>query len=142
MGWSHRGAARVIDGRLGPSGEFCVVSEYVKGQRLDRYCESRQLAIPARARLFSAVCDTIADAHRKGVCHGRLRPDLVVAAGLREDVRPLVVGFSVTPGRMPTPADDVAGLEAVGRAMGWRGVEGPPRTSADAVREAALSGWT
>jgi hypothetical protein len=141
MRWTHRGAARVIDGRLSPSGEFCVASEYVNGPRLDRYCEGRRLDRENRARLFSAVCDTIADAHRNHVCHGRLRPDLVVAVGSREDVRAFVLGFSVTPGRTPTVADDVAGLESVARAMGSRRTEGSPWTSVDAIREGARQGW-
>ena len=97
--WSARGAARVIDGRVTPSGDFCVVSVYVRGQRLDRYCEARHMAPGARERLFSAVCDTMADAHRHGVYHGRLRPDLVVAAGSGDAARPIVLGFSVTPNR-------------------------------------------
>ena len=139
--WSARGAARVIDGRVTPSGDFCVVSVYVRGQRLDRYCEARHMAPGARERLFSAVCDTMADAHRHGVYHGRLRPDLVVAAGSGDAARPIVLGFSVTPGRVPTAADDVAGLEAIARAMGWRGADGPPCASVAGIRDAALIGW-
>jgi eukaryotic-like serine/threonine-protein kinase len=139
--WRSRGAAHVIDGRVTSSGEFCVVSVYVKGQRLDRYCAARQLAPAECARIFSAVCDTMADAHQNRVCHGRLRPDLVVAAGSGDDARPIVLGFSVTPGRAPSVADDIAGLETVARAMGWRGAELPRGTSVDAVREAVCQDW-
>jgi len=140
MRWRHRGAPPVIDGRLTPSGDFCVVSDYVNGQRLDRYCEAQQLNQTVRAPLFRAVCDTIADAHRNHVCHGRLSPDLVVAAGPSEGLRTFVLGFSVTPGWTPTVADDVAGLKTVARAMGWRDVESQRRTSVDAIREAVCQG--
>jgi hypothetical protein len=134
--WRHRGVPCVIDGRLSPSGDFYVVSDHVNGQRLDRYCEARQLDWATRGRLFGAVCDTVADAHRNRVCHGRLRPDLVVAAGSGEDARTFVLGFSVTPGRVPTVAEDVAGLETVARSIGWRGGDGSPVASVDAVCEA------
>lgn len=139
--WRARGAAHVIDGRVTPAGDFCVVSVYVKGQRLDRYCDSRKLGPEERRRLFAAICDTMADAHRNRVCHGRLRPDLVVATGSGDDARPTVLGFSLTPGRAPTVADDVAGLESIARAMGWRRAGLPPCTSVDAVREAVCRGW-
>jgi serine/threonine protein kinase len=142
MRWRHRGVPRVSDGRLSPSGDFYVVSDYVNGQRLDRYCEVRQMDSATRARLLSEVCDIIADAHRNGVCHGRLRPDLVVAVGSREEVRAIVLGFSVTPGWTPTVADDVAGLKTVARALGWRGLDGPPPTTVDAVCEAVRQGWS
>ena len=113
MRWSHPGAPRVVGGRLSPAGDFCVVAHYVKGQRLDRFCEAQKLDAAARARLFAVVCDTIASGHQGGVSHGRLRPDLVVASGSTHDPRPVVLGYSVTPGRSPTAEDDAAGLEAV-----------------------------
>lgn len=119
--FEHPGVPRIIDGRRTPSGEFCVVSHYVIGPRIDRVCETRQLAPDARARLFQAVCDTVSDGHGRGVCHGRLRPDLVIVAGAGDEIQPVILGYSVIPDRTPTIEDDLAGLEAVARAMGWKG---------------------
>jgi hypothetical protein len=89
----------------------------VKGQRLDLHCHERQLDAAQRARLFDVVCETIADGHRSGVVHGRLRPDLVIASGSSQDPKPVVLGYSVTPGRAPTEHDDAEGLGAVARAL-------------------------
>ena len=117
MRWSHSGAPRVVGGQLGPSGDFCVVSHFVKGQRLDGYCDDRQLDAASRGRLFAAVREIVESGHRNGVCHGRLRPDLVIVSGPSLDPRPVVLGYSVTPGRAPAAEDDEEGLEAVARGL-------------------------
>jgi hypothetical protein len=117
MRWSHPGVPRVIGGEVSPSGDFCVVSHYVKGQGLDRYCDDKQLDAAGRARLFAVVCDTVASGHRRGVCHGRLRQDLVIVSGSSRDPKPVVLGYSVTPGVAPTAEDDAAGLDAVARGL-------------------------
>ena len=117
MRWSHPGVPRVVGGQLSPSGDFLVVSRYVKGQRLDRYCDDRQVDSESRARLFAAVREIVASGHRRGVCHGRLRPDLVIVSGSSRDPKPVVLGYSVTPGAAPAAEDDAAGLEAVARGL-------------------------
>jgi hypothetical protein len=117
MRWSHPGVPRVIGGQVSPSGDFCVVSHYVKGQRLDRFCDEKQVEATPRAGLFALVREIVETGHRNGVCHGRLRPDHVIVAGSSRDPRPVVLGYSVTPGRTPSEGDDTAGLEAVARAL-------------------------
>jgi hypothetical protein len=141
MRWVHSGAPRVIDGRRSPSGDFCVVSHYVSGQRLDRYCDARHVDLAGRARLFAELCDIVAAAHRSGIQHGRLRPDLVVAAASGGEVHPVVLGYSVTPGRVPTTGEDLAGLEGVARAMGWQGPREEAWASIDQIRAAVCGGW-
>ncbi len=141
MRWSHPSVPRTIDGRRTHSGDFCVVAHHVTGPALDRYCESRGLHGQDRARLFSIVCDIVADGHRHGICHGRLRPDLVIADVVRTDVVPIVLGYSVLSGRVPTVADDLAGLERIARAMGWRGAAVSGWKSLDDLRAAASADW-
>jgi hypothetical protein len=123
---AHPAIARVTDGRHTPSGDFCVVAHHVAGPRLDRACETRHIDPAERARLFALVCEAVAYGHRHGVCHGRLRPECVLASGSREAMAPVVIGYSVVPGRTPTEADDRAGLEILARAMGCAGPDGRP----------------
>ncbi len=146
MGWVNPGVPSVIDGRRTPSGDFCLVAHYVHGPRLDRLCETRRLDRQNRARLFAELCEIVSDGHRHGVCHGRLRPDLVIAAGGGEEgslerVQPMVLGYSIVPDRTPATGDDVAGLESVARAMGWHGRTGRVCDSVDALLAAASDGW-
>jgi hypothetical protein len=115
--WSHPGKPRVLGGQITAAGEFCVVSHYVKGQRLDSYCDDKGLDAESRARLCSVVREIVASGHRSGVCHGRLRPDLVIVSGSSRDPQPVVLGYSVTPDRTPAAEGDAAGLEAVARAL-------------------------
>jgi hypothetical protein len=139
--WANTGVPRTIDGRRTPSGDFCVVAHHVAGPTLDRYCEARGLAGPERARLFLRVCDTVEDGHRHGICHGRLRPDLVIACASGDDVMPVVLGYSVLAGPAPSVADDLAGLERVARAMGWNGAAVPAWDSMDRLRAAVSIDW-
>jgi tetratricopeptide (TPR) repeat protein/predicted Ser/Thr protein kinase len=79
----HPALTRLLDGGVTSLGEPYLVMEYVDGQPLDRYCDQRRLDVPARLRLFAAVCDGIAFAHRTLVLHRDLKPSniLVTADG-------------------------------------------------------------
>jgi hypothetical protein len=139
--WVHPGVPRVIDGRRTPSGDFCVVAHYVNGPRLDQFCETSGLDTKTRVGLFARVCDIVMDGHRRDICHGRLRPDLIIVSGSRGDVVPVILGYSVIPDRAPTAADDLSGLETLASAMGWRGPDGRAWPSVDALRDAAAHDW-
>ena len=140
--WAHPGVPRVVEGRRTAAGEICVVSHYVAASPLDRCCEAGRIDGASRARLFARVCEIVSDGHRHGVCHGRLRPDLVVGCGTGGRLTPSVLGYSVCAGPTPTVADDVAGLERVARAMGWRGPAGQAWRSVEELLAATTEGWT
>jgi serine/threonine protein kinase len=139
--WAHPGVPRVIDGRHTPSGDFCVVAQYVTGPALDRYCETHRLDGQSRARLFAQVCEAVSDGHRHGVCHGRLRPDLVIAAETGDAVVPLIFGYSIVSDRVPTVEDDLSGLEDLARAMGWQGPSERSWRSVDGLLAATSADW-
>ena len=50
------------------------VMDYIVGQPLDRYCESRKLAITQRLSLFRDICGAVHYAHRNLVVHRDLKP--------------------------------------------------------------------
>ncbi|MBP6515362.1 MAG: serine/threonine protein kinase, partial [Steroidobacteraceae bacterium] len=79
----HPSLTRLLDGGVTPLGEPYLVMEYVEGQPIDRYCDSRHLDVPARLKLFAEVCDGVAFAHRSLVLHRDLKPSnvLVTAEG-------------------------------------------------------------
>jgi len=60
-----------------------LVMELIEGEPIDRYCETRQLPIPERLRLFRTVFEVVSDAHRRLVVHRDLKPSniLVTADG-------------------------------------------------------------
>jgi eukaryotic-like serine/threonine-protein kinase len=79
----HPNIARLLDGGSSASGMPYLVMEYVEGERIDHWCNVRQLDVEARLRLFLKVCEAVAYAHRNLIVHRDLKPDnvLVTAAG-------------------------------------------------------------
>ena len=70
----HPGIARLLDGGMHSDGRPYMVMEYVEGMSLTEYCETRQLDLRARLRLYIEVCDVVAYAHRNLVVHRDLKP--------------------------------------------------------------------
>ena len=70
----HPGIARLIDGGATPDGRPWLAMEYVEGEPLGTWCDSRRLGLAARLGLFLAVCDAAAAAHRRLVVHRDLKP--------------------------------------------------------------------
>ena len=79
----HPGIARLYDGGTTDEGLPYFVMEYVDGEDLLAYCESRHLPIRTRLQLFLRVCEAVQYAHQGLVVHRDLKPSniLVTAAG-------------------------------------------------------------
>src|SRR5690349_240583 len=70
----HPGIARLLDGGVYADGRPYMVMEYVEGTSLTEYCDSAELGIEGRLRLFAEVCDVVSYAHRSLVVHRDLKP--------------------------------------------------------------------
>ena len=70
----HPGIARLLDGGVYRDGRPYMVMEHVEGVSLTSYCESRQLGLTERLKLFMEVCDVVSYAHRSLVVHRDLKP--------------------------------------------------------------------
>jgi Tol biopolymer transport system component len=79
----HPHIARLLDGGLTPAGEPYFVMEHVAGRPITDHCTEQRLAVDECLRLFLAVCEAVAAAHRGRVVHRDLKPSniLVDAAG-------------------------------------------------------------
>ncbi len=58
---------------------YSVVTD-VEDQRIDDYCDSQRLAIPARLRVFAQVCRAVHFAHQHAVIHSGLKPTNILVA--------------------------------------------------------------
>ncbi|NNF57574.1 MAG: protein kinase, partial [Rhodothermaceae bacterium] len=76
----HPHVARLLDGGALPDGRPYLVMEYVEGEPLTRYAEEKQLSLEERLRLFGAVCDVVAYAHRNLVVHRDLKPSNILVS--------------------------------------------------------------
>ena len=70
----HANIARLIDAGVTDDGQPYLVLEYVEGEALDRWCQSRSLDVRARVRLFLEVLAAVAHAHSKLILHRDLKP--------------------------------------------------------------------
>ncbi|MEO8061910.1 MAG: serine/threonine-protein kinase [Pseudomonadota bacterium] len=79
---THPNIARLLDAGVA-DGVVYLVLEYVRGEAIDQYCDSRRLALDARLKLFADVCAAVAHAHANLVVHRDIKPSniLVTAAG-------------------------------------------------------------
>ena len=77
----HPNIAALLDGGTTEDGLPYLVMEYVEGETISRYCDSRQLPINERLKLFREVCAAVHYAHQSLVIHRDLKPaNLMVTA--------------------------------------------------------------
>lgn len=71
---AHPHIARLVDAGLTEEGQPYLVLEHVAGERIDRWCDARQLDLRARIALFAQVLQAVQHAHVQLVVHRDLKP--------------------------------------------------------------------
>ena len=66
---AHPNIARLYDAGIDKDGQPYLAIEYVEGERIDRWCEGRQLEVKARVELLLQVLDAVQHAHAHLVVH-------------------------------------------------------------------------
>jgi eukaryotic-like serine/threonine-protein kinase len=116
---AHPNIARILDAGVAPGGQPYLVLEYVEGEAIDRYCDSRGLTVDARITLFLDVLAAVGHAHANLIVHRDIKPsnlyvtdegvpkllDFGIAKLLRDDEERMTGGGNVTRegGRAFTP---------------------------------------
>jgi serine/threonine-protein kinase len=113
---SHSNIATLYDAGIADDGQPFLALEYVAGEPIDVYCETRRLSLRKRLQLFLQVADAVAHAHTKLIVHRDLKPSniLVTAAGqvrlldfgiakLLEDSAPTGANLTELSGQALTP---------------------------------------
>lgn len=70
----HPNIAHLLDAGIAPDGVPWFAMEYVEGQPLVAWCDSRRLGIDARLALFADICTAVQHAHQHLVIHRDLKP--------------------------------------------------------------------
>jgi len=76
----HPHIAQLIDAGVSVSGQPFLVLEYVSGQQIDHYCDSRNLDVESRVRLFLDVLAAVAHAHANLIVHRDIKPSNVLVS--------------------------------------------------------------
>src|SRR5262245_22737515 len=84
----HPNIARLFDGGTTADGTPYIVMEYVDGEPVDIYCDSRSLTIEQRLQLFKVICSAVHRAHQNLIVHRDLKPSNILVA--RDGTRKLM----------------------------------------------------
>jgi serine/threonine protein kinase len=77
---THEHIAELVDAGVSPAGQPYLVLEYVEGDHIDRYCDTRRLDVEARLRLFLEVLAAVAHAHANLIVHRDIKPSNVLVS--------------------------------------------------------------
>ena len=88
----HPNVARLLDAGSTADGLPYFVMEYIEGEPLDQYCDSRKLNVTERLKLFQTVCAAVQYAHQNLVIHRDIKPGNVLVA---KDGVPRLLDFGI-----------------------------------------------
>ena len=91
-GLDHPYIARLLDGGTTADGRQYFVLEYVRGERIDEYCDRLRLTLRERLELFCKVLEAVQFAHQKLVVHRDLKPSNLL---VEEGGRPKLLDFGI-----------------------------------------------
>lgn len=95
----HPNIAVLIDAGATDDGRPYFVMEYVEGQPLTDFCDSRRLSIDERLTLFRTVCAAVQHAHQNLIVHRDLKPGNILVT---VDGVPKLLDFGIGKVLMPT----------------------------------------
>jgi len=98
----HDGIAKVYDCGATERGQPFISMEWVKGDALTTYCESRSLSLRDRIALIQQVCSAVQHAHQKGVVHRDLTPRNVLVSDDGGDPRIKIIDFGLAKAMGPS----------------------------------------
>ncbi len=101
---AHPNIAQVFDAGATEFGQPYIVMEYVDGESITAFADTRELSIMARLDLVCDVCSAIEHAHQKAIIHRDLKPSNILVADVDGDPVPKVIDFGI--GKIVGPGDE------------------------------------
>lgn len=113
----HPNISRLMDGGSTEDGLPYFIMEYIEGQTIDDYCESRDLDIEQRLALFRQVCGAVHYAHQSLIVHRDIKPGNLMVT---HDGIPKLLDFGIAKLMAPDGGDTPAAMAATATAAGLR----------------------
>ncbi len=105
----HPGIARLLDGGVTDDGRPYLVTEWVDGVALDRWCRERKPDLQQRIAVFAQLCAAVAYAHANLIVHRDLKPaNVLVDAQGRVKLLDFGIARLLDPVRQFTATHDLA----------------------------------
>ena len=101
----HPNISRLMDGGSTEDGLPYFIMEYIEGQTIDAYCESRSLDIDQCLELFTQVCGAVHYAHQSLIVHRDIKPGNLMVT---QDGIPKLLDFGIAKLMTPDSADTPA----------------------------------
>lgn len=89
---THPNIARLLDGGITTSGRPYLVMEFVDGEPLDRYVQTKSLSVRERILLVRDLCAAVQYAHQNLIVHRDIKPANVLVSS---DGVPMLVDFGI-----------------------------------------------
>jgi non-specific serine/threonine protein kinase/serine/threonine-protein kinase len=109
----HPNIARLLDGGTSEEGLPYFVMEYIEGQPIKEYCDTRRLETDERLKLFRDVCSAVHYAHQNLVIHRDIKPRNILVT---PDGTVKLLDFGIAKLLLPGPGRDET-TQAAARAM-------------------------
>lgn len=97
----HPTIAKVFDAGTTAAGQPYLVMEYVDGQPLTEYCDSKRLSVRERLQLLVRVCEGVQHAHQKAIIHRDLKPSNILIAEIDGKPMPRIIDFGLAKATAP-----------------------------------------
>ncbi len=91
----HPYIAQVYEAGTGPGKMPWFAMELVQGEPITRHCQSHDLSLEQRLRLFMRVCQGVQHAHHRGIIHRDLKPANILVSQVDGVSMPKVIDFGV-----------------------------------------------
>ena len=127
---NHPNIARVFDAGSASDSRPFFVMEYVAGESITTFCDSRRLGIEARLELFLRVCDGVQHAHLNAVIHRDLKPANVLVTTESGRPTPKIIDFGVAKA-LANGAGPADGLTQFGQLVGTPEYMSPEQAALD-----------
>ncbi|MFT5515784.1 MAG: serine/threonine protein kinase [Rhodothermales bacterium] len=102
---AHPNIARLLDGGATQDGLSYFVMEFIEGEPIIEFCDSRKMPVRRRLELFRQVCGAVQFAHQNLVVHRDLKPANILVTpdgqaklldfGIAKVINPNLAGYTV-----------------------------------------------
>lgn len=70
----HPNITRLLDGGVSSAGDPYLITEFVDGEPIDKFCDGRKMRVEDRLGVFLQLCEAVDYAHRNLIVHRDLKP--------------------------------------------------------------------